>query len=258
MSDVKSADRKPEIWTDPNTGKKRIRMVPTDRKVVDKDAEWKVPVSEVSNDTLRSYGAKAKSSAIQSRQAALAATARGDKQDLKKNINTLNKRNKGLKALDKRLPHHPNESVTEAVDTNRVKQLGTLGLVDKKDVQRLMIIMKKLDDDKELNIREKNMVVNMFQQLISIVTGDVSVFAKTKKAVSEAREDEEPASPDEAGMAMSQLKFIGYAADEIMEYIQEGAAFPEWFQNKLTGTYESMKDLHAFMEGNEYEEEDDA
>ena len=191
MSEVKSADRKPEIWTDPDTGKKRIRLVPTDKKVVNKDKKWTPPVSE-------------------------------------------------------------------SVDTNRVKQLGTLGLVDKKDVQRLMIIMKKLDDDKELNIREKNMVVNMFQQLISIVTGDVSVFAKTKRAVSEAKEDNEPASPDEAGMAMSQLKFINYAADEIMEYIQEGAAFPEWFQNKLTGTYESMKDLHAFMEGNEYEEEENA
>jgi len=258
MSEVKSADRKPEIWTDPDTGKKRIRLVPTYKKVVNKDKKWTPPVSEVSNDTLRSYGAKAQSSAVQARRAALAATARGDKQDVKKNINTLNKRNKGLKALDKRLPHHPNESVSESVDTNRVKQLGTLGLVDKKDVQRLMIIMKKLDDDKELNIREKNMVVNMFQQLISIVTGDVSVFAKTKKAVTEAKEDNEPASPDEAGMAMSQLKFINYAADEIMEYIQEGAAFPEWFQNKLTGTYESMKDLHAFMEGNEYEEEEDA
>jgi hypothetical protein len=75
--------------------------------------------------------------------------------------------------------------------------------------------------------------------------------------IAEAPEDSEPASPDEAGMAISQLKFIDYAADEIMEYIEEGADFPEWFQNKLTGVYTQMKDLHAYMEGENYEEEDD-
>jgi hypothetical protein len=75
--------------------------------------------------------------------------------------------------------------------------------------------------------------------------------------ITEAPEDNEPASPDEAGMAISQLKFIDYAADEIMEYIEEGADFPEWFQNKLTGVYTQMKDLHAYMEGENYEEEDD-
>ena len=75
--------------------------------------------------------------------------------------------------------------------------------------------------------------------------------------VNEAYEDDEPASPDEAGMAISQLKFIDYAAEEIMEHIEEGSDFPEWFQNKLTGVYTQMKDLHAYMEGENYEKEDD-
>ena len=124
MTDLKQADKKAQIYTDP-TGKRRIRMVPSDSKVVDPAKKSKPAVSECN----------------------------------------------------------------ESVDVNRVKQLGAIGLVNKKDVQRLMIIMKKLDSDKELNIREKNLVVKMFQQLISVVTGDVSVFAKTKKAVTGSKEE---------------------------------------------------------------------
>jgi len=75
--------------------------------------------------------------------------------------------------------------------------------------------------------------------------------------VNEAYEDDEPASPDEAGMAISQLKFIDYAAEEIMDYVSDGADFPEWFQNKLTGVYTQMKDLHAYMEGENYEKDED-
>lgn len=70
-------------------------------------------------------------------------------------------------------------------------------------------------------------------------------------------EDEMPASPDEKGMAMAQLKFIKYAADEIGEYIEQGVGFPEWFQNKLTKLHELSKDLHAYMEGENSDVEDD-
>lgn len=77
------------------------------------------------------------------------------------------------------------------------------------------------------------------------------------RTVSEAPEDMEPASPDEAGMAKAQLNFIAYAADEILDYIEEGAAFPEWFQNKLTKVHENIKDLHAYMEGENHDEDEE-
>jgi len=186
-----SSDKKPILYTDPNTGKRKIRMMPVKQKVVDNDKD------------------------------------------------------------DRKL-------TSEAIDLTRMKQLAKFGLVDKAEIAKLMLALKKMDSGKELNIREKDLIVKVMGDLATIVTGDTNTFYKAKRAVSESYEDDEPASPDEAGMAISQLKFINYAADEIMEDIQEGAAFPEWFQNKLTGTYESMKDLHAFMEGNEYEEEDDA
>jgi hypothetical protein len=71
----------------------------------------------------------------------------------------------------------------------------------------------------------------------------------TPGQVAEAPEDDMPASPDEAGMAMDQAKFIGYVAEEIMEYLQGNNEFPEWMQNKLTGFHEKAKDMHAVMAG---------
>lgn len=62
-------------------------------------------------------------------------------------------------------------------------------------------------------------------------------------------EDNMPASPDEAGMALDQAKFIGYVAKEIEEYIQGNNEFPEWMQNKLSGLHEKAKSMHAVMAG---------
>lgn len=79
-----------------------------------------------------------------------------------------------------------------------------------------------------------------------------------KKEVTEAPEDDMPASPDEASMALDQAKFIAYVAEEIADYIEGGNEFPEWMQNKLTGFHEKAKDMHAVMAGkyNETNESD--
>ena len=36
---MKSADKKPEMYVDPNTGKKKVRMMPHDKEIVDKDKD---------------------------------------------------------------------------------------------------------------------------------------------------------------------------------------------------------------------------
>jgi hypothetical protein len=71
----------------------------------------------------------------------------------------------------------------------------------------------------------------------------------TPGEMKEAPEDDMPASPDEASMAMDQAKFIGYVAEEIMEYIQGNNEFPEWMQNKLSALHEKAKGMHAVMAG---------
>jgi len=71
----------------------------------------------------------------------------------------------------------------------------------------------------------------------------------------EAKEDDEPASPDEASMALKQLEFIEYAAEEMMDHIKSGKEFPEWFQNKLSKAHGEIEGLHSSM--GEHGEDDD-
>lgn len=55
---------------------------------------------------------------------------------------------------------------------------------------------------------------------------------------------------EEIPMMMRQLHFIGYAADEILEYLAiDGLDPEEWWQNKLANTFAMMKSLHAYVEG---------
>lgn len=54
---------------------------------------------------------------------------------------------------------------------------------------------------------------------------------------------------EENDMAMTQLHFIKYAAEEIMDAIQVGTDMEEWYQNKLTKAHMIMEGLHSYMEG---------
>jgi len=67
--------------------------------------------------------------------------------------------------------------------------------------------------------------------------------------------EDSPANPDEAKMALNQLNFIEYAANELKEYIVSGENFPEWFQNKLSGVFSDIRVLHSYLEGERYEGE---
>jgi len=79
-----------------------------------------------------------------------------------------------------------------------------------------------------------------------------------KKMQKEAKEDDMPASKDEASMALKQLEFIEYAAEEMMDHIKSGKAFPEWFQNKLSKAHGEIEGLHSAMgeHGGDDDEED--
>jgi hypothetical protein len=51
-------------------------------------------------------------------------------------------------------------------------------------------------------------------------------------------------------MALSQLYFIEYAAEEIIEYIEEmDGEVEEWYQNKLSKIHSDMESLHSHVEG---------
>jgi hypothetical protein len=78
-----------------------------------------------------------------------------------------------------------------------------------------------------------------------------------KDYITEAPEDKEPASPDEASMAMKQAEFIMYVGREIGEHIKAGKEFPEWMQNKLSALHEKAKDMHSTLGAHGGDEEED-
>jgi hypothetical protein len=73
--------------------------------------------------------------------------------------------------------------------------------------------------------------------------------------ITEAPEDDMPASPDEKSMAMRQADFIQYVGREIGEHLQANKPFPEWMQNKLSALHQKAKDMHATL-GDHGSEED--
>jgi hypothetical protein len=50
-------------------------------------------------------------------------------------------------------------------------------------------------------------------------------------------------------MAQTQLHFIKYAAEEILEYIEMGGEIEEWYQNKLSKVQSEVESLHSYVEG---------
>jgi len=79
------------------------------------------------------------------------------------------------------------ESVMEAVDPKmrKVKQLATLGLVGKSDVNKLMMAMKSMDKGEQVKPQHRKIIFDAFADLIDLVTGDTQVFQKAKKKVKE-------------------------------------------------------------------------
>ena len=121
----------------------------------------------------------------------------------------------------------------------------------------LDMLTKKISNSGMATTKKANKMDKTKKDLASMrarLAGD-----KGMKLAKEAYEDEEPASPDEASMAMRQLGFIEYAAEEVMDHIKSGKEFPEWMQNKLSKLHGQMESLHSALgdHGEDEEENDD-
>jgi hypothetical protein len=60
---------------------------------------------------------------------------------------------------------------------------------------------------------------------------------------------EETDTVEKNEMVESQLHFIKYACDEILDYIEMGGEIEEWYQVKVAKSFSEFESLHAFMEG---------
>jgi len=95
------------------------------------------------------------------------------------------------------------------------------------------------------------------------MTGAVRAMDKLKKGISshpavkkelqkqneDAKQIKENNEMEKKEMMKTQLHFIKYAADEIIEYIDMGGEIEEWYQNKVSKATSEFEGLHAYMEG---------
>lgn len=70
-----------------------------------------------------------------------------------------------------------------------------------------------------------------------------------RKQNEDAKQIKENNEMEKKEMMKTQLHFIKYAADEIIEYIDMGGEIEEWYQNKVSKACSDFEGLHAYMEG---------
>lgn len=69
-----------------------------------------------------------------------------------------------------------------------------------------------------------------------------------KKAMM-AEADDWNGPAEENDMALTQLHFIHYAAEEIIAAVEAGTDMEEWYQNKLSKLHGDMESLYSYMQG---------
>jgi hypothetical protein len=60
---------------------------------------------------------------------------------------------------------------------------------------------------------------------------------------------EESDTTEKVEMTQSQLHFIHYACEEILEYIDDGGEVEEWYQVKVAKAFSEFESMHSFIEG---------
>lgn len=77
----------------------------------------------------------------------------------------------------------------------------------------------------------------------------IVVDAKDLEVMNEAYDAPDYGHAGASDMALTQLHFIEYAAEEVRECLSAGAIMEEWYQNKLAKIHGEMEGLHSHMEG---------
>jgi len=143
----------------------------------------------------------------------------------------------------------------------KVKQLARLGLVDKKDVQKLMNAMDTMNQGKELPKKQRDIIFGAFGDLIDLVTGDKMIFQKAKKAVKEdiqEADDKDPGEYDDEGIMMKdKLDIIMDACDEMYDIVEDDENLPEWVQDKITKAADYIDSSRDYLMSQKKDNSDD-
>jgi len=69
-------------------------------------------------------------------------------------------------------------SLEEALNISKLKRLN---LVDDEDFSQFVKVMKKLDNEKPITIKEKDSIMKVFNELVSVILKDQTIMQKIAK-----------------------------------------------------------------------------
>jgi len=149
-----------------------------------------------------------------------------------------------VKSEAKRVVHSVNEESDKSTD--RLKMLVRLGLMDKKDMTKIVRSISKMKEDKPVSPADRKILFDLLNELIGMVTGDEQMFQKAKKAV---REEKDPNEYDKEGeMMKNQLRQICSANEKLMKMVGDDDNLPEWVQNKVTKATDYIRSVRDYLE----------
>ena len=142
------------------------------------------------------------------------------------------------------------ENILEASDPKmrKVKQLGTLGLVGKADVNKLMRAMKAMDAGKEVPKQQRKIIFDAFGSLIDLVTGDMQVFQKAKKSV---KEDIQEDGHTDVASAMTNVKVAMAALSKMsgeLAKLKPEDSLPSWWTNKVAIAVDKLDGMADYLD----------
>ena len=201
--DIKSADKRPEKYVGPD-GKPRIRMVPVDKQVIkkeDTDAEYHKTLGPTKNSDEGIAALKKKHGMTHDQAKATIKRLMGEAKVDEVSLSAIKKavQGSGLSNVKKAMPTDKLKkdlakmklklategTLSEATDMNKLKQLAAAGLVQKTDVQKLLRVFAKMESGKTVTPAEREMLLSVLSDLTALITGDMSMLQKAKKAVKE-------------------------------------------------------------------------
>jgi hypothetical protein len=243
---VKSSDRKPEVYTKPD-GKKGVRMVPVDTDIVTSEGYYK-------DQEIRKQDKKlgnTKENEFKPHMMYDPKTGKAYKAEKPEDHERMSKMGYTHEKPEMK------ESVNEAKDqsTDRLRMLVRLGLMDKKDMSKIVRSITKMKEDKPVSPADRKILFDLLNELIGMVTGDEQMFQKAKKAV---REEKDPNEYDKEGeMMKNQLRQICSANEKLMDMVGDDDNLPEWVQNKVTKATDYIRSVRDYLEAENSNESTD-
>ena len=70
------------------------------------------------------------------------------------------------------------DAIEEAVNISKLKRLN---LVDDEEFGKFVRVMKKMDGDKPITLKEKDIIMGVFNELVNAIVNDQSLLQKVAK-----------------------------------------------------------------------------